>query len=311
MLAWTMPRRNTDKLLLKEKIAVRVCRQTAQSACLTAGPDQQLEPSTAGSFTEILPAELASGEARALSYYVELKNARGRAAGLSNAAVVLAGSAPAPVEGLRAEVRKEGVALRWEGDSVVNLSSAVRLHRTLLDPPAAASKDQNSLLAPPPESTEQSLLVEASGAGRALDSGVHFGRSYSYRAQRVARVPVAGRMFELNGELSAPVRVEVKDVFPPAVPAGLAAVASSSESGVFIDLGWQPDTEADLAGYVVYRRQDDGEWKRLTDKPSVAPAFHDADVQPGQSYRYAVSATDQSGMESARSAETSESVPER
>jgi hypothetical protein len=312
-LSWTMPRRTTDKLLLKEKVPVRVCRQTAQSACETAA-ELLVAPATQGSFSETLPAPLAAGEPRALSYFVELKSPHGRSAGLSNAAVVLAGHAPQPIEGLSAEMNKEGVLLRWSSGSGASQNSAVRLHRTLLSPPLPTTrKDQNDLLAPAPEPVEQNLFIKAAEArgGRTLDAAIRFGQTYEYRAQRVARVTVDGKTLELAGEFSAPVRIAAVSAFPPAVPSGLAAVASQSESGSSIDLSWQPDTELDLAGYMVYRREAEGDWKRLSDKPSLAPAFHDAQVQPGHSYRYAVSAVGQNGHESARSAEAQESVPER
>jgi hypothetical protein len=310
-LHWTMPRRTTDKLLLKEKVPARVCRQSAApSVCEAASGEILIAPGTEGGFTETLPAALATGPARALNYFVELKNARNRSAGLSNAAAVLAGAAPAPVEGLRAELRKDGVVLHWAGENAENLSASIRLHRTLLNPLPAASQ-QSNLLSAPPEPVQQNLLIEAAGAGRALDASVRFGQTYTYSAQRVAHVKVGDTMLELAGELSAPLRIEVKNVFPPAVPVGLAAVASAGENGVFIDLSWQPDTESDLAGYIVYRRSEDGAWTRLTAKPSVAPAFHDSQVLPGERYRYAVSAIDQAGQESARSREAAESVPQR
>ena len=311
-LTWTMPKKNTDKLLLKDKVAVRVCRQVAVATeCDTAGGYLLLAPGATGSFSESLPTALAAGEPRALRYFVELKNRNSRSAGLSNAAAVLAGEAPAPIAGLRAEVRKDGVVLRWNAEST---TTAVRLHRTLLTMASQKdSKEKKNLMAPPPEPTEQNFVVDAASArgGRTLDTAIRFGQVYEYRAQRVARITVEGKTLELDGELSAPVRVEAEDVFPPAVPSGLAAVAATEESGAFIDLSWQPDTEADLAGYIVYRREAGGDWKRITAKPSIAPAWHDAEVQPGHSYRYAVSAIDQSGHESARSAETEESVAER
>jgi len=112
------------------------------------------------------------------------------------------------------------------------------------------------------------------------------------------------------------VRVEVLDIFPPAVPTGLAAVSTAGENGAepgaqpAIDLSWQPDTEADLAGYIVYRRAGDGEWQRISPvQPVVGPGFHDAQVQAGHTYHYAVSAVDQGRHESARSAEAQETVP--
>ena len=107
---------------------------------------------------------------------------------------------------------------------------------------------------------------------------------------------VDGQMQELDGPLSAPVQVEALDVFPPAVPAGLAAVAIIGENGgePAIDLSWQPNTEADLAGYIVYRREGSGNWERISPaQPVVGPAFHDAHVQAGHSYSYAVSAIDE------------------
>ena len=60
----------------------------------------------------------------------------------------------------------------------------------------------------------------------AVDKDIRFGQTYEYRAQRVVRVKVDGASLELAGPFSQPVRVEAKDVFPPAAPKGLAAVAS-------------------------------------------------------------------------------------
>jgi len=120
----------------------------------------------------------AAGEPRALSYFVELKNHRGRSAGQSNAAVVLAGEAPAPVTGLAAKVSKAGVTLRWTAAQEQE-PSAIRLHRKLLTPPAA--KPAQGLLAPQPETLEQNLLVAAEGRApdRALDKEIRFGQVMS------------------------------------------------------------------------------------------------------------------------------------
>jgi hypothetical protein len=320
-LHWTMPKKNTDKLLLKGNVPAFVCRSTGSAAggnCVVAGSELPFAPGAEGSFTETLPAELAAGAPRALSYFVELKNGNGRSVGLSNAAVVLAGEAPTPVTNLSAEVRKTGVVLRWSPlGNAAQESSVIRLHRKLLTPPPAKPAQQG-LLTPQPEPVEQSLLVNTcspeawKGGCYALDNSIRFGQVYEYSAQRVARITVEGKTLELAGALSAPVRVEAQDIFPPAVPTGLAAVATIGGNGAgnAIDLSWQPVTDTDLAGYVVYRREGDGGWQRISPAgPMVAPAFHDSQVQPGHSYRYAVSSVDQGGHESARSLETEESVP--
>jgi len=303
-LRWTMPRRNTDKLLLKEEVPVWVCRRAGAGACLSVGGELRIAPGAEGAFTETLPRELATGAPQLLSYFVELKNRSGRSAGLSNAAVVVGGEAPGSVEGLTAEVRREGVVLYWANGTAQSL---VRLHRKLISAESKA-KAQDGLTKPTPETVEQNLLV-AAGSGRALDKSIRFGQTYEYRAQRVTRLTVEGKMWELAGPQTEAVRVEAADVFPPSVPGALAAVAST-EAETAIDVSWQPVADADLAGYVVYRCSADGDWARISGaEPQVAPAFHDARVQAGHTYRYAVSAVGVNGHESTRSAETQETVP--
>jgi hypothetical protein len=264
-----------------------------------------------------LPPTLAEGAPRVLTYFVELDNRKGRTAGLSNGAQILAGEAPAAIDGLAAEMRRDGVLLRWTPAPPDAAPVAVRLERKLVSPPAPApSRSAEGPLAPRPEPAERNLLVEpAAHLDRALDSSIQFGETYEYRAQRVARVTVNGKALVLAGPLSSPIRVEAVNVFPPAAPRGLAAVATAGAEGAgpAIDLNWQPNTETDLAGYVVYRREagaSESAWQRISPaRPAVDPDFHDAIVQPGHTYRYAVSAVDQQGHESERSAEAEEAVP--
>jgi hypothetical protein len=325
-LTWTIPKRNTDKILLKDPIEARICRREDAGACAAAG-NAQFAPGADARFSETLPAALCSGAPRTLTYFVELvdtrRQAHGRSAGLSNGAVIAAGAAPAAVDGLSAQMRRDGVLLAWapaSGDT----STAVRLERTLLTPPARSEqKNDASPLAPPPEAAEQKLLVASGGQpGRALDRSIHFGESYAYRAERVAQVTVGGEKLELDGPLSAPVRIDALQEFPPAVPTGVAAVATAAENGApaAIDLSWQANSETDFAGYAVYRRDvtATGEagasgqdaWARVSGaQPVVGPGFHDGNVQAGHTYAYAVSAIDQEGHESARSAEAQETVP--
>lgn len=308
-LTWTMPKRNTDKTMIKGSVTVQVCRREGSGTC-KAVADEQAAPGKPASYTDKLPNVLASGEPRPVSYFVELLNKKNRSAGLSNGTTVLVGEAPRAVEGLKADLRRQGVVLSWTADGD---KAPVRLLRKSLTPPPPKSQQQGPL-APVPEALNQTLLVEAGvEQGRALDQTVHIGESYEYRAQRVAHVELNGKTLELAGEVSAPIQVEVKDVFPPAVPTGLAAVGSAGEEGKgpSIDLNWQPNTETDLAGYIVYRREDGGAWQRISPPtPAIEPAFHDAQVLAGHTYQYAVSAADKSGHESERSQVAEETVPQ-
>lgn len=304
-LTWTMPKRTTDRVALKGDVAVDVCWREGAGGCVPAG-GKSVAPGVAASFLGTLPDALTVGEPRPVSYYVELKNRLGKSAGLSNAAVVLAGQAPAPVTGLQAEVRKQGIVLRW---NAADAAESIRLKRTLLDAPALKAKE--GPLAPPAEAAALDLTVEHDG-GVAMDKGIVFGRNYEYRAQRIARITSEGKTVELLGEVSAPVRVAAQDVFPPTIPTGLAAVATGASEGTAasIDLSWLPDAEADVAGYRVYRREGT-EWRRVSgEQLVVGPAFHDADVQAGRTYFYAVTAVDTRGNESQRSGEASDTVPQ-
>jgi hypothetical protein len=313
-LSWTMPTKTTDKVLLKGNITVRVCRNETSVAPCSVAAALQLAPGADATFTDTLPAPLASSQPRALTYFVELVNRKSRSAGLSNGAVVLAGEAPLAVENLTAEMSKEGVLLRWAPAPAESSPVAVRLVRRLLTAPA--KKSDQSPLAQPAEPLVQTLLVEPSArSDRTLDTNIRFGETYEYRAQRVARVTVGGSTLELAGPLSLPLRIDAVNVFPPSAPKGLAAVATAGEngSGPAIDLSWLPGAEPNLSGYNVYRRDSaatDSNWQRISPaQPVVGPGYHDPNVQPGHTYAYSVTAIDQDGRESARSVEASDTVP--
>jgi fibronectin type 3 domain-containing protein len=88
------------------------------------------------------------------------------------------------------------------------------------------------------------------------------------------------------------------------------AVYSSVGQKPFIDLTWTPNSESDLAGYVVYRRNGSGDFVQVSPPSLKAPAWRDNDVQPGGTYVYAVSAIDVRGNQSARSEPAQESAPQ-
>jgi fibronectin type 3 domain-containing protein len=81
------------------------------------------------------------------------------------------------------------------------------------------------------------------------------------------------------------------------VPGGLHAAAAPNS----IELAWERNTEPDLAGYRLYRAAADGAFEKIAEVSQV-PSYSDHKVEHGKTYRYAVSAVDQSGNESARSA---------
>ena len=108
----------------------------------------------------------------------------------------------------------------------------------------------------------------------------------------------------MESDLSEPVTKIPADEFPPAAPAGLTAVPTTTS----IELAWDRDTEPDLAGYRVYRAAPGGEFEKIGET-AEAPSYSDKQVESGKQYRYAVSAFDKAGNESKRSVEIVVAAP--
>jgi len=297
-LHWTIPKRATDKVLLEGMQGTKVCRHVSGGPCVVAAR-LKFMPQAEANYTDKLPSALKSGSLRALRYTVELENAAGRTAGSSNVAVTAAGAVPGKIENARARVQANGVVLLWTPEGG---QETVRLERKL-------EAKQTSKRAGVPG--EQTLEFSGTDEGKVLDEDAVLDHTYLYKLQRVVRLTLDGKQMEVASAPSAPVRVDARDVFPPAEPKGLQAVADAAERA--IDLSWQPDTEADLAGYRVYRREIGSSAPPVRISPVVEPAatFLDEKVEAGKSYIYSVSAVDRDGNESARSAEVVESLPQQ
>jgi hypothetical protein len=86
------------------------------------------------------------------------------------------------------------------------------------------------------------------------------------------------------------------DTFPPAAPKSLQTVASVGA----ITLIWEPNTERDLAGYVVLRGASESDLQPIMQTPITATTFKDG-VASGTRHVYAVRAVDKAGNASAPS----------
>jgi fibronectin type 3 domain-containing protein len=66
-----------------------------------------------------------------------------------------------------------------------------------------------------------------------------------------------------------------------------------------IELAWERNTEADLAGYRIYRATGNGPMEQLAEV-SLLPTYSDRAVEHGKIYRYAITSVDRAGNESER-----------
>jgi len=314
-LQWTMPDDTTDSLVLIGQRKATLCRRVGAGVCEQVQSFPEM-PKAKVAIADALPPAVANGMSNLLTYEVEVMNLESRSAGASNLAYAAGGAAPAPVSGLQAVVTEQGVVLRWElsTDVSVGAGTEILLRRERLQSATAAaakkSMKQENPLAAKSEPDVQMLRVHAD-AGGTLDASAVFGEQYAYTAQRVKKFVLAGQSVEARSEPDSAVDVDVRDVFPPLPPQGLVAAepVRAADGSYTADLSWEANTELDLAGYVVYRREADTPAVRVSASLLPAPAFHDVGLQAGHSYTYSVSAVDKSGNEGKRSADV-EVVPQ-
>lgn len=215
---------------------------------------------------------------------------RGRAieADLSNAATVRVLDVPRPLTGLAVEATASTLLLRWSEPAMTVSGKPVavrqyRIYRSMTGQPGSYQ--------PIGESPDPTFA----------DAGFEFGQRYSYRVR--ALVTDAGETAESAD--SATVEIVPRDVFPPAVPAGLTGLYTAGG----VELVWSPNPEPNLAGYNVYRRTAGGQAAKLNVRLQPSPRYRDAAVTPGVRYTYRITAVDMSGNESAPSGDVSVDVP--
>ncbi len=333
VLTWSPPTVTTDRQPIHWPTTSRLCRvvnqfpinQCGEAVAQIASSDLA-SSSPSGrrpvvSYEDLLPAALiASPDATSLhqaTYAIEVVNQRGRSAGLSNQVLIPLVPTAAPPTAFRATLDAQGPLLHWDNASsfapASNLSCVLRIYRRGGQAPALPSLGSHPASGSrPPAPPEFALIGEQPcqpGPGEARDTSFEWEQEYDYKAAAVTVLAQPGHpAVEVGGDDSSQVHLLTHDIFPPAVPGGLQAVFSSVGQKPFIDLTWAPDTESDLAGYIVYRRTAASAFTVVSDVLK-SPAWRDTDVHPGQKYFYTVTAVDVRGNQSAQSAPAAETVP--
>lgn len=121
------------------------------------------------------------------------------------------------------------------------------------------------------------------------DTNFEFGQTYYYQVR--AQFGLPGRL--AMSEPSPAVKITPRDTFPPAAPEDLSSVYSAGG----VELVWTANTEGDLAGYNVYRLENQAV-QRVNKELVRTPIFRDTGATPGSTVNYYVTAVDTSGNES-------------
>jgi hypothetical protein len=319
-LTFTLPTRSLDHEPLAEHPAVEIYRaellpgslpdkKTAWRLAYTI-PPEQVDLFLRGEhfeFLDVLTGEdLLRAAGSSLVYKIRTSASKTRASEDSNAVTARLYPAPDAPREVHVEVTESEVVVNWAETAVPPGASSrsYRVYRGVVDPGQESLPGDVSKLKfkTPPE------LAGASTSTEFRDVHFEFGTPYAYSVRAVGQF---GADLVESAD-SAPVMVTPRDVFPPAAPIGLeiTVVPGTQQAPAYVDLSWAISSEADLAGYSVYRSDAaDAFGERVSTETLPSPTFRDISVVPGRRYYYRVSAVDRAGNESPRSSAVQADVP--
>jgi hypothetical protein len=274
----------------------------------TAGQKSTKEPPTPQIYSNTLPQNMQKEDTSAeVTYAVVVLNRNARGAGLSNRVQVPAIMTLPPPNDLSARLTGDGVVLSWTSaaeppsltpnmaSNSASLSLLYRVYR----------RDETS----GKDAIAGEVPLDGLGPIRFVDSGFEWEKTYLYRITGVSIIKRPESEVQVEGDDTASVRVVAHDIFPPEIPTGLQAAYSGEGQKPFIDLVWAPDTNADLAGYNVFRSEGNAVAVKINTELVKSPSYRDTAVVSGKIYIYSVSAVDVRGNESQRSEPANETVP--
>jgi hypothetical protein len=316
-LTFTMPAKTVEGDRLAQPPAVEILRGTVRADGSLDARSFRIVYTIPGSlvgnyrsedhtrFTvPLAPEETKAHPGGSIAFLVRTRASQKRASADSNTVTVRVFPVPERIASIETHVTETAVELIWQapsrtsaGDPLASIQG-YRIYRGELDPASAeaAAKDLSQAKWKAPLT-----LLGPSDAPSYRDTAFDFGKTYVYIVR--SETQAEGGMLESSE--SAPAIVAPRDIFPPAAPQGLvAAVLPGASSGtMLVDLSWSINVESDLAGYHVYRSEQEGtRGQLLTPELLLTPSLRDTSVEPGHRYWYTVTALDRSGNESAGSA---------
>jgi hypothetical protein len=333
VLTFTMPKETVEHRSLKQTPAIEIYRKF-EPASGSASSDVKAAPELIFTIPSAMvdhysqknhvrvASALDAGDLRqhagwTASYTVRTRASIKKESADSNHADVRVYPVADPIEDVKAEVTHAGIVLTWTPPQKTPAGAA---------PPIAAYHIYRAEAVPGGQAEHESaanasvsvtevpkLKVPFTRIGETpeatfQDMQVEFGTAYVYSVRSLSQYPGV----TLESADSKLIVVTPRDTFPPAAPQGLVVVlvAAQGNSPGYLDISWAISPETDIAGYNVYRSEQDGvPGTRLNSELLLAPAFRDMNAEPGRHYVYTATAVDRAGNESRASEPTSGGVP--
>jgi len=330
ILTFTLPKDTVEHHPLKKKPAIEIYRGFDPAATAPSVTHEPLflvltiPPALVTNYSEkdhirvvspLSSNDLAPHVGWFASYSVRTRASVKKESADSNRAGLQIYPASDSITDLKTEVTRTGIVLTWGPPQKTIVGSAppmisYRIYRATAAPdlqPAAPATASGS--AGGATKLESPLArIGESNEPKFQDMQVEFGKTYIYSVRGVAQYSdVALESADSNLAVVTP-----RDVFPPAAPQNVTVVLvpAQNENSAYLDLSWAISPETDIAGYNVYRSEQDGvPGRRLNSELLLTPAFRDMNAVPGRQYVYTATAVDRAGNESLASAPASGSIP--
>lgn len=311
-LGFTLPKETIDRRPLKQLPAIEIYRliRPADSAAPAVSPvpiliippamvDQYSEQGHVRVVDSLKAEDFGPDQEKVAAYMVRTRASSKRESADSNSVVVGIYPAADPIRDLNVEATHMGVVLTWTPPQKTLVGSSPTIakydvYRAELDrAPAREGENQKP--------TTALLKIGESESATYRDTLAEFGKNYMYAVRSVTQYP----NLAIESSDSNRVWIAAKDTRPPAPPQGLVVVfvPALGQSLAHLELSWAINSETDIAGYNVYRSEQEGaSGTRLNSELLLTPAFRDINAVPGRRYLYTVTAVDRSGNESPASA---------
>ncbi len=315
-LSFTMPNKSTLGEKLKEVPAFEVLRGSLKPDGTADEKSFRVVDTVPGSLVNeyvqrgkvefpdaISPQDLKSHAGDTVLYRVRTYVSPKKISASSPSAALKLYPVPAPISSLEVELTENAIHLKWQPPTSTTAGEPLgaipeyHVYRGELDPQTADTAKRDL-----PKGTWKAPLLQiaVTTIPEYHDVGFDYGKTYAYTVRGVIQVQGMG----LESSDAPLVVLTPRDTFPPAAPQSLVAAVLPGATGEakLVDLSWSINLETDLAGYRVYRSEQEGtQGELLTKELLPTPAYRDTSVHNGQTYWYRVTAVDKAGNESAPS----------
>ncbi len=328
ILTFTLPKQSVERRELKQPPAIEILRDFQPVPANPAPPSGPVIPKTPTLLVtipaamvdhydtrgqiryadELKPEDFNQHPGAQAVYIVRTRTSPKKVSANSNAVSLRVEPAPDQITDLKVEVTHQGVVLTWTPpqNTAVGPAPQIALYRIFRHEVAQTTAPNPT----PQASQSQKLSVQIGDcvAPPFRDTQIQFGKTYVYTVRSVAQYPDA----QVESLDSPAIAVTPLDTFPPAAPQGLVVVLIPAQGNAlaYLDLSWSISAENDIAGYNIYRSEQEGApGQKQNPELLRTPAFRDMNTVPGHHYFYTVTAVDRVGNESPASEAAPGEVP--